>query len=100
MPAMLPATARTTTPVRRGVPKALLDRVHLAALQQVAEARLGRLDGGLVELAALEQVDVLAADRRQFLAQLRLAVPPGQQQDRRPCHGTSTVSRATRSVSG
>ena len=52
-----------------------LDGADLAALQQIAEAGLGRLDGRLAELAALEEVDVLPADRRQFLAE-KLATPP------------------------
>ena len=55
-----------------------LDGLDLAALQQIAEARLGRFDRRLAELAALEQVDVLPADRRQFVAQHVLPMPPGQ----------------------
>jgi hypothetical protein len=47
--------------------------LHVAAFQEFAEARLGGFDGGLVEFAALEKIDVLACDRRQFLAQ---HVPP------------------------
>ena len=39
-------------------PHAAFDGVHLATLQQGAEAGLGRLDGRLVELAALEQFDM------------------------------------------
>ena len=49
-------------------PQAGLDGVDLAAFEQVAEAGLGRLDGRLAELAALEQVDVLPGDRRQLVA--------------------------------
>ena len=68
-------------------PQAGLDRGDLAAFQQVAEARLGRLDGRLVELAALEQVDVLAADRRELVAQVLAPLQvPAQQERRRQQH--------------
>ena len=68
-------------------PQAGLDGLDLAALEQVAEAGLGRFDGGLAELAALEQVDVLPADRRQFVAWVLAPMQvPAEQEGRRHQH--------------
>ena len=50
-------------------PQAGLDRGQLAALQEFAQLRLGGLQHRLVQLAALEQVDVLTGDGREFLAE-------------------------------
>ena len=70
-----------------------LDGGDLAAFQQIAEAGLGRLHRRLAELAALEQVDVLPADRRQLVAQQLPPSPVADQQKerRRHQHGSSTT---------
>jgi hypothetical protein len=62
-----------------------LDGRQLAALQQVAEAGLGRVEQRLAELPALEQVDVLPRDGGQFLPAGRppVEVPPQQEGGRR-----------------
>ncbi len=73
-----------------------LDGRHFAAFQQIAEARLGRFDGRLVELAALEQVDVLPADRRQFVVEILPAMQvPGQQEAAASSIGSSMARMTT-----
>ena len=49
-------------------PQAGFDRRQLAALQQFAKAGFCRFHRRFVELAALEQVDVLARHRRKLIA--------------------------------
>ncbi len=63
-----------------------LDGAHLAALQQIAEAGLGRLHRRLAQLDALVDVDVLPADRRQFLAEKLTTTPVADEQNKRRRH--------------
>ena len=60
--------------------KAGLDGIELAAFEQQAKAGLGGFHGRLAELAALEQIDVLARDRREFILRIAAARPISAQQ--------------------
>src|SRR5262249_55036645 len=60
--------------VMRSRPQTGLHGFHLAALKQYPEAILGRFHGRLVELAALEKVDMLARHRGQVIVKVLTAM--------------------------
>ena len=63
-------------------------RRHFAPFEQIAEAGLGRFDRSLVDLPALEKLDVLPADRRKFVLAERPAIKmPSENEHGRHRHG-------------
>ena len=67
-------------------PKAGLDGIDLAPLQQPAQVRLGRLHDRFIELGTLKKLDVLTRDRRELAGQVLPTMQAAQQDDDRCDH--------------
>src|SRR5205814_5224362 len=66
--------------------QARLSGFHLAALEERTKACLGGLDGFLVEVSALEEVDVLARDGRDLVGAFLAALEETAEQECRCEH--------------